>query len=306
MNQDQTAPAREATGTDPGGSAGPSIEARVADAQEAWKAEAKAFTALASSFAPLANPATYHDLSKLPGVLGKVEQRLASLPIGERGAGLLDEVRADLDERVRRMRENLARELKAECEAQGLELRVVRREEPIEVRIPPLAVSIDREKGSAELRFARLPLASCEATAGAIVESYRRVLDGLQAGFQPERFFDACLGAWRAALGAGSGGAGERVEITDFLPYLALQLQSPAFRVEPSERNYRGYSRARFAFDLMRLRKELGLGRDGMRLNLGVATGTTATKKNRTLFCEDEYGDGEFKLTVFFTRAGGS
>jgi hypothetical protein len=106
--------------------------------------------------------------------------------------------------------------------------------------------------------------------------------------------------------GAGSAGAGERVEITDFLPYLALQLQSAAFRVEPSANNYRGYSRARFAFDLMRLRDELGLSRDGWRLNLGVATGTTATKKNRALFCEDAFGDGEFKLTVFFTRAEGA
>ena len=38
-------------------------------------------------------------------------------------------------------------------------------------------------------------------------------------------------------------------------------------------------------------------------MNLGVATGTTATKRNRALFLEDEHGDGEFKLTVFFTRA---
>ena len=38
-------------------------------------------------------------------------------------------------------------------------------------------------------------------------------------------------------------------------------------------------------------------------MNLGVATGTSATQKQRVLFVEDEEGEGEFKLTVFFTRA---
>ena len=114
---------------------------------------------------------------------------------------------------------------------------------------------------------------------------------------------DACLRAWRAARGAGGSGAGDRVELLDFLPYFVLQRQSPAFKAEPTERNFRGYSRARFAFDVLRLRNEGGLSREGWRMNLGVATGTTATKKNRALFFENEHGDGEFKLTVFFTRA---
>ncbi len=282
-----------------------SIDRQVAQTQAAWKAEAQALGKLATAFGPLAKPKTYENLPKLPALLEKVEAKIRPLAVAARGVVVLDEIRADLRERRRRVHERLARDLSAECKAAGLELRVVRREEPIEVRIPPFAVLIDREKGRAELRFARLPIAACEADAAVIVRAHGQSLKAMGQAFQADRFFDACFKAWRAACSTGSGGSGDRIEILDFLPYLALQHQSPAFRVEPIERNFRSYSRARFAYDTLRLRQAGQLTHDGWRMNLGVATGTTATKKNRAIFFEDEHGDGEFKLTVFFTRAEG-
>ena len=119
------------------------------------------------------------------------------------------------------------------------------------------------------------------------------------------RWYGACFRAWNAARGAGLAGSGDRVEILEFLPYLAIQLQSRSFRNDPSERNYKGYTRARFPFDLHQLRKAGRLTHDGRRLNLGVATGTTAAKKNRAVWVENENGNGEYKLTVFFTSVEG-
>jgi hypothetical protein len=40
-------------------------------------------------------------------------------------------------------------------------------------------------------------------------------------------------------------------------------------------------------------------------MNLGVATGSTASQKKRVLYFEDEDGSGEYKLTLFFTRVEG-
>ncbi len=276
---------------------------RVAQTQSAWKVEAQALSKLATAFGPLTRPKIYQNLTKLPAILKKVEAKIRSLPVADRGVAVLKEIRDELDERKRHMQERLAKDLAAACKAHDLELRVLSRDEPVEVRIPPFAVQIDRTKGHAELRFARQPIATCEADAAAIMNAHGHALAAMRKGFRAEPFFDACLRAWRAACGAGCAGNGERVEILDFLPHLALQLQPSAFRVEPSERNYRGYSRARFAFDVLSLRSAGMLRREGWRMNLGVATGTTATKKNRTIFFEDEKGDGEFKLTVFFTRA---
>ena len=38
-------------------------------------------------------------------------------------------------------------------------------------------------------------------------------------------------------------------------------------------------------------------------MNFGVATGSSASRKDRVVYLEDEHGDGEYKLTVFFTPA---
>ncbi len=283
------------------------IEARVAATRAALEDEARALKALAAALGPLARPGAYAELGKLPGLLDGVEKRVAALPaVAERAAPALAAARAELDERRRRVRESLAPELRAACEARGLALRVVRQEEPLELRIPPLAVRVDRQRGSAEILFARQSLANCPADAASILAAREEALAELDGPFDAAAFFDACRTAWRAALGAGAGGSGERVEMRDFLPQLALRLQKPAFQTEPTARHFTGYPRSRFAWDVLRLRKAGGLSQNGWRMNLGVATGTTAQQKSRSIWLEDEHGDGEFKLTVFFTRAEGS
>ncbi|MCA9002049.1 MAG: hypothetical protein KDB61_09005, partial [Planctomycetes bacterium] len=71
----------------------------------------------------------------------------------------------------------------------------------------------------------------------------------------------------------------------------------------PITGNYKGYSRGQFAYDVHRLRLARGLQQDGKRMNLGVATGTTASNKSRVIYMEDEFGQGEYKLNIFFTEA---
>lgn len=282
----------------------PAADTRAAMTLAALKAEAAALGKLASVLAPLGRAATYSDLSKAPKLVDKVAAQLAALPpaVSERGAAVVAQVRTDLETRRKQLRENLARDLSQGCRERGLDLRVVSKEEPVEVRIPPLGVSIDRERGRAEIRFAKLPLAACGADATEILVAREKALRALERDFDAAAFFDACRTAWGAARGAGLGGTGERVEILDFLPYLALQFQRPPFRMEPTEKNYVGYTRARFAYDVHRLRREGRLAQNGWRLNLGVATGTSAGNKKRVIWFEDGDGQGEFKLTVFFTR----
>lgn len=280
---------------------------QVSGIQRSWKAEAKALGRLATAVGPLTKPALDEDLAKLEEALAKVGKKVQAIPeVEKRGRAFLKEVEAEIERRRAYMRDNLARELRDSCVEAGLEMKVLRKEEPVEVRIPPFAVVIDRTKGKAEIRFARHPLASCAAEADAIVETHRKLVEDMKKGFDAARFFEACHTAWLAARASGQEGIGDRVEIRDFLPYLALQFQPRAFRVEPTQKNFRGYSRGLFAFDLLQLRNAGGLSRGDLRLNLGVATGTSATKKNRALFVENEHGDGEYKLTVFFTRKDGS
>lgn len=269
-----------------------------------WIAEAKGLQRDARALAPLAKAKSYADLSKLPAIIGKIDAKLQkSEGAVRRGVTFLEQFQDELRRRAEERRATLAASLKQACERVGREMLVVRREEPVEVRIPPFAVEIDRAKGRATLRFARLPLETTSADAEPIVAMVRAREAAWSENFEPEAFFEACRRAWTSARACGLGGSTERVEILDLLPFLALQLQPRKFLLEPTAKNFVEYSRAHFAFDLMQLRRASRLSHGDWRLNLGVATGTSASDKKRALFVEDEHGNGEYKLTLYFTRA---
>ncbi len=253
----------------------------------------------------LGKSATIEDLTKLEKEAAKVEQALSPELALEFGVdALLATVReyiADAEERIRR---ELGLDLKDACEHAGLGFRVVSREDPVEVRIPPLLLRLDFRRGRADLLFAREVVATARPEAGAILTAHATARRHLERAFEPERFFDECVAAYRAALAVLGRSIGERVEILDFLPYLAVGKQSKRFRASPAKESFEPYGKARFAFDILRLRRAGGLAKNGLRLNFGVATGTTATQKARVIYLEDEHGDGEYKLTVFFTPTG--
>lgn len=279
----------------------PPIHERTRAVQSDLKARAKVLTASAGLLGPLTKPAAFEDLKKLDAALAKARKKLATFEsVPKLAAQALDAVDGWAQERRRSLRERLGRELGAACERAGLTMRVVSREAPAEIRIPPLAVRVDFERGSAELRFAQEPLGQVAADAEAIVAAVVKTKAALDRSLDAAAFFDACLAAWKAARVA--TGAPERVEILDFLPYLAIGMQKPGFRSAPTKENFVSYPRAQFAYDVLRLRRELGFSRNGYRMNLGVATGTTASQKKRVVYLEDEDGVGEYKLTVFFTK----
>jgi hypothetical protein len=272
---------------------------------QALQAEQRSLAKVVAALRPLPRILQSTDLVAALQKLAKLEAKVAALgEAGSRGVALVQAARSEIEQQRQRGRERLGSELRAACEARGLGFRVVSREEPVEVRIPPLAVVIDREKGRAELRFARQPLAACAAQTDEILAAHAAAVETLQQGFDAKDFFAASLRAWRAARAAADPGpqAGDRVEILDFLPHLALQLQGERFRANPKARNYREYTRARFAFDVLQLQRLGKLVQNRQRLNLGVATGTTASQRNRAIWLEDEHGEGEFKLTVYFSE----
>ena len=200
------------------------------------------------------------------------------------------------------LRKELGRSLQEACRAEGLELIVVSREEPVEVRVPPVSVTPDFKKAKATVSFARDPLASCPLDAERILKARRTVVNSLERPFDPAQFFRACFDAYRRILLLEGLPEGERVELVRFLPELAFLLQGKKFKENPRKETFRSYGKAHFAYDVHRLRKAGGLVQGGWRINFGVATGRTATKKGRVIYMEDPSGRGEYKLTVFFTK----
>jgi hypothetical protein len=56
----------------------------------------------------------------------------------------------------------------------------------------------------------------------------------------------------------------------------------------------RTYSRAQFAWDIARLRRERRLQHGGQRVLLDVATGAETTQRRRVVWIEDESGAGQY------------
>jgi hypothetical protein len=263
-------------------------------------AEARAAKEVARALSPLTREAAFRDLKKLGTTAAKVAARLGD-SVPPRAASMLQELEAWIREAPETARREVARALKARCDAEGIAMVVVSRDEPVKLRLPPLSVDLDFRTGRATIGFALQTIATCPATAPAVLDARREILRTWDEGFDAAQFHERCRRAWRACRAADER-AEERVEILRFLPYLAVQMQSERFAVDPSPKTFRGYGRARFAYDVAKLRREKRLEQNGWRLNLGVATGGTAQEKKRVVYFEDGNGEGEYKLTVYFTR----
>lgn len=279
---------------------------RLGSEAERLREDSRSRLAAAKALIPLSSASVWSDAKRLGVALARAEQRLGADAIA--AAGLDDLFRRSRDFVANApvlIRREVGVALQEACRARGLGFHVVSRDDPVEVRIPPLSVVIDFAKARADLRFARDTVATSTATADAILAAREKAVRALDGPFDPGEFFSRCRRAYLHAVAERGQRDGDRIEILDFLPHLALQHQTKRFRANPTAANFRSYGKAQFAFDVLRLGKTGALSCGGHRLNLGVATGTTASDKSRVVYVENELGEGEYKLTVYFTPSEG-
>jgi hypothetical protein len=272
------------------------------------EARKKWLGSLGTGLKALAKPELWNDRAKarkkVEALIGKVRPEEDALP----AAVWLRELPRRLEAERQAILSELGTQLPRACAAEGIRLRVDSKEDPVVLRLSPFEVQISREKGNAKLFFARQEVSEgpFPATVARILAEREAALRRLGDLEDPAGFFAACHAAWRAARAARGPQATEAVEILDFLPFLALTFQNDRFREQPLARHFADYGRARFAWDVLRLRRHGLLEHGGVRLSLGVATGRSASSKKRVLYFEDEEGKGEFKLTISFVRGGAS
>jgi hypothetical protein len=150
-----------------------------------------------------------------------------------------------------------------------------------EWRLGPLTVVVGTAE--ARLRYAREPVGTARATAVDIAAAWRKALDKLRSKSLPpdellprlKRAYERVL-AQRKREGANVPGAGDRAPLVDVRAEL------------------RGYTRAQFAWDVARLRRERRLTIAGCRVEIGVATGHATARRSRVVWIEDDAGSGAF------------
>lgn len=249
------------------------------------RAQAKALDALAKAASP---PSPERLAAALAGLA-----RAGTVDIAGLHAGIADWVGEEKASR----RERLTSGLRAGCEAEGIEILKLS-QDPLELRLPPLSVRIDVDANEAEILFSQQILATTEAEAGAILAARRKALAELEAEpWDGAAFHELLRKAWTRA--APDGGW---AELVDVLGEVAFLRQPKAFRADPSAKRFVPYSRARFAYDLWRLRRDRRLAQHGLRLTIAAATGASTKDKIRVFWLEDDRGQGQYHLTLRFVR----
>lgn len=188
---------------------------------------------------------------------------------------------------------HLSRTLRAACAEAGLPLRV-EGQAPLRLRVDPIVVDVDLDANRALLRFAEQPLARCAAEAGAILAARAAALAELEGpAWDPLALHRALRETW-AELGPGWQ------PLRAALPRLCWRMQPPAFLRDPQADAFVPYPRARFAFDLVRLRRARALSAEGWRLCVAPATGSGARDKDEVLLLEDPEGGGQWHRSFCF------
>jgi hypothetical protein len=240
--------------------------------------------------------------------VGKLVDGLAALDLEVlRRFGLAERaeaVQAGAREQVQALRQEQKRALGAAlqgaAEAAGRPFRRLA-ENPPEFLLTPFTVVLDLERMEAALQYAREEVARVPATKDAVIGALEKAERELSAKpVAPEEQFDLLVAGWRAALALEGRPAGERVELAEVLPQVALLRQSRRFREDPQREAWASYPKVRFLYDLARLRAARLLERDGLRLDLGTATGDSTKKKGRVFWLPEADGSGQYYLTIRF------
>lgn len=161
-----------------------------------------------------------------------------------------------------------------------------------------IQVEVDYDKEEARLAYGREALGKCALTPTAILRDREAHIARLQGAWPgaPE-FFDAFAGAYRARAGRENKPIGERVFLVDLLPELELEYKLRKWKLSDA------LDKSALAYCLDRLAREGVLEKDGMRLELGTATGGSTKDKKRVLFLQKGLGGGQYYLTA---RVGAS
>ena len=241
-----------------------------------------------------------------PADLATIGPALATLADADLSAVGLDEARRELVGLLSPRVETLRRDIRTEVlralqrlgDEAGVDIRQVS-ERPVTVAIAPVAVEMDFERAAAHVSYAREQIETCPLDAAQIFETRRRVMARITEEAVPsEAFFGDLCRAYRIVLATAGLRAGERVDLVDLLAPLAL-LRVPRVKWRTlAAAKLDTYPRYLMAYQLRRLRRDGLLLHDGLRVELGTATGGSTKRKRDVLYLPTSATDGQYYLSI--------
>ncbi len=174
-------------------------------------------------------------------------------------------------------------------------------ENPLVLYVEPLTFAIDFDEGGVEMAYGHevideLPI-DAASVMGAHEEAAARFSKEL---ISSDKFFDLLRGAYRMVLAADDAQPGERVDLVDVLVPLAM------LRVDRDRLRKKGpeviepFPRYLLARQLAELRRDGALEKDGVRLELGAATGGSTRDKTNVLYVPIGAKGGQYYGSIRF------
>ncbi len=243
------------------------------------------------------------DVNGLQAALASIDREvLTRLGLGDTADATIERARSTLKRLRQEQRRALAADLKAACEAAGRRYQRLG-DSPPELLIAPFTAVLDLESMQARVLYAREDLVTTRATAADIMKTIEQQEKRLgQRQQPPDEVLAQLYAAYLAVLGQIGGRLGDRIELLELLPLMAIAQQSARWLADPVQERYRSYTKARFLWDLARLRATRNLEHNGMRLDLGTATGDSTRRPARVFFIDDGAGQGQYYLSLRFVK----
>lgn len=170
---------------------------------------------------------------------------------------------------------------------------------PLVVYVHPLTLEVQFEQAKATWTYAHEALQTASLDVTEILEAHKSLLETFRASrIDSHQFWEILKTSYEMVLLKKKEPASSRVDLVELLPALAWLWPNAAALKKTST-----FPRYLFAYQLQKMRADKLLEKNGVRLELGTATGGSTRNKNNVLFIPMGVSEGQYYLSICFRQA---
>lgn len=170
---------------------------------------------------------------------------------------------------------------------------------PLVIYFHPLTLEVNFEQAKATWTYAHEALQTTSLDVSEILEAHKSLLDSFRASrIDSQQFWEILKISYEMVLLKRKEAASTRVDLVELLPALAWLWPNAAALKKTTS-----FPRYLFAYQLQKMRADKLLERNGVRLELGTATGGSTRNKNNVLFIPMGVSEGQYYLSICFRQA---
>lgn len=261
--------------------------------------QARRWKAIDEAFKTLKKP------EPTPQALHAAVEALATAPLDDdpRWSSILADATRSADRARMKAGMKLGAALQALAEKHGAELTRVS-DTPLVFGWNDLQIECDIPTGRARILYGREVCADIELAAAQIAAEIATI-DERHAGWRAQpatELFDRIRRAHAMTALMTAASSGERVAIVDLIGPLSNLITAPAQWRKKGAAGLDAYPRERLVVELHHLRRAGSLEVDGLRLELGVASGNSTNNKDDVVFVPSARFEGQYYATLRFVE----